>query len=76
MAEVRNKQLSPIRGTPPSKDSKEDSAGDPRIAYSPRPDATPDSEVQVLAAVYAFVLRRHEQKEAAGADGEEEGGAR
>jgi hypothetical protein len=27
-----------------------------RIAYTPRPDATPDAELAVLARVYKFVL--------------------
>ena len=29
---------------------------EPLIAYSPRPDATPEIEVAALAAVYKFVL--------------------
>jgi hypothetical protein len=28
----------------------------PRITYAPRPDATPEAELAVLAAVYRFVL--------------------
>ena len=28
----------------------------PRITYTPRPDATPETEVTTLAAIYKFVL--------------------
>ena len=28
----------------------------PRLAYSPRPDATPEAELNVLAEIYKFVL--------------------
>jgi hypothetical protein len=28
----------------------------PRIVYSPRPDATPETERSVLASVYRFIL--------------------
>ena len=28
----------------------------PRITYTPRPDATPETEVTALAAIYKFVL--------------------
>ncbi len=31
-------------------------AGKPSIAYTPRPDATPEAELDALAAVYKFVL--------------------
>jgi DNA-binding helix-hairpin-helix protein with protein kinase domain len=34
-----------------------------RIAYQPRPNATPESETTALAAVYRFVLERHAQKQ-------------
>ena len=34
-----------------------------RVAYEPRPDATPDSETAALAAVYRFILDRHAQKQ-------------
>lgn len=39
-----------------------------RIVYSPRPDATAESELNVLACVYRFVLERHAAR-AAAADG-------
>ncbi len=38
----------------------------PHIIYTSRQDATPGSEVDDLAAVYAFVLECHEKKNAAG----------
>lgn len=45
-------------------------ASDPRVTYRSRSDATPEGEVAALAAVYAFVLKCHEQKVAAeGVDG-------
>ena len=28
----------------------------PRITYTPRPDATPEAELTALAAIYTFVL--------------------
>jgi hypothetical protein len=31
----------------------------PRIVYSPRAGATPETELDVLACVYRFVLERH-----------------
>lgn len=33
-----------------------------RITYTPRPDATPEGELNALAAVYAFVLKCGEEK--------------
>ena len=39
----------------------------PRITYAPRPDATPQGELNALATVYAFLLNR---KESAGPDPE------
>ena len=39
--------------------------GDPRLDYSPREDAAPESELAALAAVYAFVIQAHQQKKAA-----------
>ena len=33
-----------------------------RIAYTAHPGATPESELSVLAAVYAFILKAHAQK--------------
>ena len=38
---------------------------DLRVTYTPRPDATPEGELSTLAAIYAFVIRAHEQKKAA-----------
>jgi hypothetical protein len=35
-----------------------------RIAYSQRPDATPEAEAGALANVYKFVLDSHARKEA------------
>ncbi len=37
----------------------------PRVKYSQRPDATPESELNALAAAYRFILDRHERKKAA-----------
>ncbi len=37
----------------------------PAITYAPRPDATPELEISVLAAAYRFVLETAD-KEAAG----------
>jgi hypothetical protein len=45
----------------------------PRITYVPRPDATPESELDALAAVYAFVLEAHAKKKAATPSGLENG---
>ncbi len=39
-------------------------ASSPRITYTPRPDATPESGARTLAAVYRFILDRHAQKQA------------
>ena len=39
----------------------------PRLTYVPREDATPESELATLAAVYAFILERRERKQAADA---------
>ena len=44
-------------------------AAEPRIVYSPRPDATPERELGALTTVYAFVMQRHRSKEATGASG-------
>jgi hypothetical protein len=41
---------------------------DPRVFYSPREDATPVGELAALAAVYRYLLDRHEAKKATGAD--------
>jgi hypothetical protein len=37
-----------------------------RITYAPRPDATPEAELPVLAAVYKICLESHAKKNAAG----------
>jgi hypothetical protein len=37
----------------------------PRITYTPRPDATPEAELNVLANVYRFILDCHAKKIAA-----------
>ena len=37
----------------------------PRIIYTPRPGTTPESELNVLACVYRFVLERHAVRTAA-----------
>jgi hypothetical protein len=37
----------------------------PRITYTPRADATSESELNVLACVYRFVLERHATRAAA-----------
>ena len=37
----------------------------PRITYTARPDATPDAELNVLANVYAYLLKNHHSKKAA-----------
>jgi hypothetical protein len=34
----------------------------PEVSYSPRPDATPDSEVSALAAAYRLVLDSTQKK--------------
>ena len=37
----------------------------PRITYIPRPDATPESELVVLANVYAYLIKIHDSKKGA-----------
>ncbi len=37
-----------------------------RITYVPRPDATPEGEIEALADVYAFVLRCAEERKKGG----------
>lgn len=41
----------------------------PRITYIPHPDTTHDQKLDVLAAVYRFVLECHAEKKAAGQSG-------
>lgn len=36
-----------------------------RLTYTPRPDATPESELDALTYVYHFVLERHAARAAA-----------
>jgi hypothetical protein len=46
-----------------------------RIAYKPLADSTPEAEVQVLAAVYSYLLGRCERRDDdVAADGAEEPG--
>jgi hypothetical protein len=37
----------------------------PRLTYTPRPDATPEAELNVLANLYRFILDGHAKKMAA-----------
>ena len=37
----------------------------PRITYTPHPDASPESELEVLANIYAYLIRNHDSKRAA-----------
>jgi hypothetical protein len=41
-----------------------------RVTYIPLPDATPETELDALVAVYAFVLECHESRKAADATGD------
>jgi hypothetical protein len=41
-----------------------------RLTYIPLPDATPETELDALVAVYAFVLDCHESKQAADPTGD------
>ena len=38
---------------------------EPSIRYAPRPDATPESELEALVACYAFIIERTEERKAA-----------
>jgi hypothetical protein len=40
-------------------------SNDLRISYLPLPDATPESELEALAAVYSFLIQSHVNREAA-----------
>jgi len=42
----------------------------PTLGYTPLPDATPESELDALAAVYAFILQCHERRRVADATGD------
>jgi hypothetical protein len=44
----------------------------PRITYTPRPDATPEPELNVLANVYRFILDCYAKKMAPEPDGRDE----
>lgn len=50
-----------IKQSNPSRASKV-SSETPRVVYKPRPETTPNSELAALAAVYAFIVARYEQK--------------
>jgi hypothetical protein len=39
--------------------------GKPAVIYTPRPDATPEAELNVLANVYAYLLKNHHSNKAA-----------
>ncbi len=43
----------------------------PRIIYTPRSDVKPENECDALASVYAFILRCHDEKRAAGQSGQD-----
>jgi hypothetical protein len=43
----------------------------PTLGYTALPGATPESELDALAAVYAFVLEAHANKKAATPSGQE-----
>jgi hypothetical protein len=36
-----------------------------RITYTPRPDATPEAQLNVLANVYAYLIECHHSKKSA-----------
>lgn len=38
-------------------------AAEPKVLYSPRTDATPESELNALAVIYRFILDCHAKKE-------------
>jgi hypothetical protein len=38
----------------------------PRLVYSPRPDATPETELSVLAAYYRYLLDAHANTHSSG----------
>jgi hypothetical protein len=45
---------------------------DRRLTYTPLPDTTEESDLDALAAVYAFVLEAYETKKAAAPSGQED----
>jgi hypothetical protein len=46
--------------------------GSLRIGYVPHPDSSPESEAEVLANVYAFILEAYESRKAAEASSGED----
>jgi hypothetical protein len=44
-------------------------SSDLRISYRPHLDATPEAELEVLAAVYSFLIQRHVNRNAAASGG-------
>jgi len=42
----------------------------PTLGYTPLPDATPESELDALAAVYAFIRGCHEHRKGADSTGD------
>ncbi len=36
---------------------------EPHITYNARPDVTPEAEREILASIYAFVLRTHQERQ-------------
>ena len=44
-------------------------SSDLRINYLPHPDATPQSELEALTAVYSFLIQSHENRKAAATGG-------
>jgi hypothetical protein len=36
-----------------------------QVTYRPRPDATPESELSVLANIFAYLIKTHDSKKAA-----------
>ncbi len=44
-------------------------SSDLRISYRPHLDATPEGELEVLAAVYSFLIQRHVNRRAAASGG-------
>jgi hypothetical protein len=62
-----------LRGGPASEAAKKELRGatggravsGARVSYAARPGATPESERETLAGVYAFVLRAHQERQEA-----------
>ena len=46
----------------------------PHVSYVPQNDATPEGELSALAAVFKFILDRHERKKDAGTESGGDGG--